>query len=52
MIQTFYDGRSPYCSLCDKSITGKGMHILDFHFHQICADNTARTLRLVNALNQ
>jgi len=52
MLQSFSDGRPSHCSLCDKDITGVGMHILEFHFHLLCANDMAAMMRQVNALNQ
>jgi hypothetical protein len=49
MMESFSDGRPSHCSLCDKDITETGIHILEFHFHQVCAGNTAKMLRQVNA---
>ena len=52
MLESFSDGRPPHCSLCNKDITGAGMHILEFHFHLLCAGGMAEMMRQINALNK
>jgi hypothetical protein len=45
------EARSSKCSFCDKSISGNGTKVMDFHFHRACAENVADVLGKVREFN-